>query len=59
MTKTEAVKYFKENILPSVIERFGTNDKPAVRTEWHYYIDGLCKDGIITEKQYNTWDNPF
>lgn len=26
---------------------------------WSSYTDMLCKDGIITQKQYNTWSTPF
>lgn len=30
--------------------------------KWQYfndYTDMLCKDGMITSHQYNTWSNPF
>lgn len=26
---------------------------------WSAYIDGLCKDGQITQKQFETWQTPF
>ena len=26
---------------------------------WASFIDGLCKDGKITQKQYDTWQTPF
>ena len=26
---------------------------------WSTYIDSLCKDKQITQKQYNTWSTPF
>lgn len=26
---------------------------------WSTYTDMLCKDGIITQKQYDTWATPF
>lgn len=26
---------------------------------WARYIDGLCKNGEITQKQYDTWETPF
>lgn len=26
---------------------------------WSTYIDSLCKDRQITQKQYNTWSTPF
>lgn len=59
MTKDQAVKEFKENELPYIIERFGKDDKVAIRTAWNDYTDYLCKEGIITENQYTIWDNPF
>ena len=30
-------------------------DKIAKREDWANYIDGLCKDGEITLKQYENW----
>jgi len=59
MTKQEAIRDFRGSILPEVINQYGTNDRPAVRTAWHQYTDGLCKDGQITQKQYDTWIGPF
>ena len=29
------------------------------REEWNNFTDMLCKEGYITEKQYETWSNPF
>ena len=29
------------------------------REAWNNYTDALCKDGLITVKQYETWANPF
>lgn len=26
---------------------------------WSSYVDGLCKNGEITQKQYNEWKTPF
>lgn len=26
---------------------------------WSSFIDGLCKNGDITQKQYDTWQTPF
>jgi len=59
MTKKEALKYFKENILPEVIKQYGKDDKIAICEEWNNYTDALCKAGKITSKQYNNWTNPF
>ena len=35
------------------------NDLPAKREGWNNYIDGLQKDGYITENQINSWVHPF
>lgn len=58
MTKKEALKIFNQEIKPGVIERHGKKDKPALQLAWQCFIDGLCKDGTITQKQYDTWGNP-
>lgn len=54
LTKAQAEKLFKdthEGLLK------GT-DSCAKRGAWHDFTDMLCKDGEITQKQYETWDNP-
>lgn len=61
MTKREAEAYFKAYILPGVkahYEQDGRPDWPARSEAWSYYIDGLCKDGEITGKQYHNWSAP-
>ncbi len=55
MTKREAVKQFRTEILP----RIPSNDKPARDQAWNDWTDGLCKDKQITQRQYDTWDHPF
>ncbi len=59
MTKADAVKDFNATIKPAVIARYGRKDKPAIREAWVVYVDGLERDGMITERQAMTWDNPF
>lgn len=62
MTKKQAVEFFREEILPVIKENYeqdGITDKPARREAWNNFTDSLCKDGQITLKQYETWDNPF
>lgn len=54
MTKEQAIKLFKEIHGDS----FG-DDIIGKRTAWNDFTDGLMKDGEITEKQYETWDQPF
>lgn len=39
-------------------ETFG-GDVYAQREYFNNYIDALCKEGLITEHQYDTWINPF
>ena len=55
MTKAEALEDFREYIRPMIVKKYGSNDKPAIREAWNNYTDFLCKNGLITEKQYNTW----
>ena len=59
MNKTTVLANFKRDIYPVVVEVYGLKDKTAMRTEWGMYVDGLCRDGSITEKQRMTWVNPF
>lgn len=54
MTKQEATKDFVDNILPTI----PANDIPAKREAWGVHIDVLCKSGLITQRQYETWDAP-
>jgi hypothetical protein len=55
MTKAQALKQFKE----THAELLKSGDKVAIRTAWNDYTDMLCKNGDITEKQYDTWTSPF
>lgn len=55
MTKKDAITYFNRYIKPAI----PTDDKPALWEAWNIYTDGLCKDGEITDKQYNNWSHPF
>lgn len=62
MKKEHALNAFKETILPWIKEMYeqdGKVDHVARRTAWNDYTDMLCKDGLITENQYDTWTNPF
>ena len=60
MTKREAIKLFRY-IYKIKAERLGyrKGDEVAKRTEWNDYTDALCKDCLITSKQYDTWYQPF
>ena len=54
MTKKDAEKIFKENFLTELNKK----DKILIKTEWNNFTDSLCKDGQISEKQYNNRDYP-
>jgi hypothetical protein len=54
MTKKEAEAEFKQ-IYPDIHK---SNDIPMRNQEWAFYTDRLCKDGIITYRQYMTWAYP-
>lgn len=59
LTKQDAVIIFRATILPKLKEN-ETNGKDIVmrELEWSYFIDYLCKDGVITQSQYNRWSTP-
>jgi hypothetical protein len=52
MTFRQALKSFRARFVFD-------GDKPAARQAWVVYVDGLHRDGLITDKQAKTWDNPF
>ena len=35
------------------------NDKIWKRCSWLDYTDALCKDGQISQAQFDSWTNPF
>ncbi len=55
MKKTTLTADFRETVLPLLPK----GDKPALREAWNNYTDALCKNGVITQFQYDTWTNPF
>ena len=63
LTKKAALTVFKEEMALAKSAsggwNYGEKDSIAKREAWNVYTDSLCKDGIITEHQYNTWANPF
>lgn len=54
MTYRDACKQFNSEIAP----RLPKGDKPARDMAWNNWTDGLCKDKVITQKQYDTWTHP-
>ena len=60
MTKVEAIQLFRFIYKVKAIQLgYRRGDDIAKRTEWNDYTDALCKDNLITEKQYDLWSNPF
>jgi hypothetical protein len=60
ITKAQALQQFKYNW--KVITLTHPKLKGDIvwkRQEWNDFTDALCKEGYISENQYNTWDNPF
>lgn len=57
LTKTEVIQHcrevFREN--PEIYR----GDSVAKREYYNDYTDMLCKEGMITTHQYNSWSNPF
>ena len=64
MNKQQVIELFKESILPGIEEveanqPKGTGkDKPYRRQSWHDFVDGLNKEGEVTDRQANTWTVP-
>jgi hypothetical protein len=59
MTKTEVLRAFREDVLPSIDEHYSKTDRVARREAWNNYTDALCKGGQISLAQYESWSNPF
>jgi len=60
VTKREAIKLFKTEILPLVRAKYETDgvvDHPARAEAWNNWTEALCKRSLITPRQYETWDN--
>ena len=54
MTKQQALYLFR-NVHQGVVK----GDAIYTRETWNNFTDYLCKKGKISDKQYNTWSNPF
>jgi len=61
-TRQQAIKEFKETYMPVIrqIEKTNGNGKDSImrREEWNNFTDFLCKEGLITSKQYEEWETP-
>jgi hypothetical protein len=60
VTKAQVEATFKSEVMPVLIEAEsgGYPDKPGRREAWNNWIDGLQRDGTITEAQASSWDHP-
>jgi predicted flap endonuclease-1-like 5' DNA nuclease len=61
MTQQQAIALWRQEDLPDLqarLEADGRPDYPARAESWGVFIDGLCRDGIITPAQYAAWDSP-
>ena len=57
----DACDQFETDILPFIQEEYeqdGEPDWPARREGWNNWTDMLCKDGLISDWQYNNWTHP-
>ena len=59
MTKKEALATFMDCEYPFIVAKYGKDDRIAISEGWCNYTDYLCKDGMITRHQDETWVNPF
>ena len=57
----DAVATFNSEILPIIqqtYEKDGWPDRPARSEAWNDWTDSLCKDGEISDWQYDNWSQP-
>jgi hypothetical protein len=54
LTKVQAAELFKFAFLPA----FKDSSRTTIRCAWNDFVDGLCRDGHITENQQNRWAQP-
>ncbi|AGH16143.1 hypothetical protein CPWG_00032 [Cyanophage MED4-117] len=59
MTKAEAVKNFRQLWKDHLKGSRLYYDTIAKREAFNDYTDTLCKQGLITLKQYENWGQPF
>ena len=60
ITKTEVLSQFKELWADVVAnDPKWRGDSIAKRCAFNDYVDGLNKDGLVTDNQAYNWSNPF
>ena len=58
----DACAQFEADILPFIQEEYEQDrepDWPARREAWNNWTDALCKDGLISDWQYENWTHPL
>lgn len=58
LTRAEVASLYYREVVPQVARRYGLRDRAALSEAWGVLIDGLCRDGQITARQYATWQVP-
>lgn len=58
MTKKQAIECFREALGQQQDYSKLMCDKRMMRVAWGNFADILCKDGDISQKQYDTWTCP-
>jgi hypothetical protein len=61
ITRDDAIERFEAFELQAVIDEYeqdGEVDGPARREAWNDWTDMLCKDGEISDWQYENWTQP-
>ena len=59
MTKDQAKRIFEEEYYNGNIRKAIRHDRVEVRCAWNDFIDHLCRNGDITQKQAETWTCPW
>ena len=60
LTKKEAYRIFMDQLRSNKPRGVsGRVDRIALCEAWHNFVDSLNKDGLVTERQADTWTNPF
>ena len=58
----QAVEMFTNDILPGLVAieatQSGNIDYPLRCETWNNWVDSLCKDGQISDWQYENWSHP-
>jgi len=61
MTRDEAIEIFDNHVLPIVVQHYeqdGRPDECARREAFNNWTDAMCKDGQISDWQYENWTHP-